>query len=203
MKLFWSPNTRAVRGLWMLEETGAPYELVEIDIQSPESKANPALRAASPLGKVPALEDGPVRIWDSGAICGYLADQYPVHRLAPPIGDPQRGAYLMWLMFTNSVIEPAIVEKTAASAPAPTRNGWGSWESMLGLLRNAVTPGPWVLGERFSAADVLIGTSVIFMRHFSLMDEEPALDAYALRCAARPAYQRTMAIESGEGRRAG
>lgn len=196
MKVFWSPKTRSIRALWMLEETGARYELVKIDIRDAVSKANPSLRAASPMGKVPALEDGQVRIWDSGAICAYLADQYPSNHLAPPIGDPQRGDYLMWLMFTNSVIEPSMSEKFANLPSKPIQYGWGSWDQMLVTLRHGLEQGPWILGQRFSAADVLLGMSCQFLQQFKMIGDEPILVAYVSRCAARPAFQRAMAIEA-------
>jgi glutathione S-transferase len=196
MKLFWSPKTRSLRVVWMLEEAGIPYDRVKIDIRDDASKANPELRAASPMGKVPAIQDGPVRIWDSGAICAYLADQYPANKLAPAIGDPQRGAYLMWLMFTNSVIEPSMAEKFAKLPSNPISFGWGSWDQMLVTLRSGLERGPWILGERFSAADVLLGMACIFLRQFKMIGEEPILDAYAARCSARAALQRALAIEA-------
>jgi len=196
MKLYWAPKTRSMRLVWMMEELGQPYERVKIDIGDEASKANPAFRTASPMGKVPALEDGAVRVWDSGAICAYLADQYPAKELAPPVGDPQRAEYLMWLMYTNSVIEPAMAEKFANLKPNPSAYGWGSWEQMLLVLRKGVEKGPWVLGQRFTAADVLLGMSCIYMRQFKLLGVEPILDAYAARCMERPALQRAMAIEA-------
>lgn len=195
MKLYWCPQTRARRAVWLLEEAGVPYERVHIDIRDPESKTNPAFRAASPMGKVPALEDGPTRLWDSGAICAYVADQYPANGLAPPIGHPQRGAYLQWLMFTNACIEPAMGEKVGGVPANPTRNGWGSWDLMLGTLRNGLERGPWILGERFSAADILLGSSCYFMRLFKMVEDEPVLFSYADRCMARPAFQRAEALE--------
>jgi len=196
MQLFWSPKTRSIRAVWMLEELGVPYDRVKIDIHDPVSKSNETLRLASPMGKVPALEDGDVHIWDSGAICGYLADQYPQKKLAPPIGDSQRASYLMWLMFTNSVIEPAMAEKFAKLAPNPTQYGWGSWDQMLTLLRNGLARGPWILGDRFTAADVLLGMSCQYLQQFKLIDNEPVLSAYVTRCADRPAYKRAMEIEA-------
>lgn len=196
MQLFWSPKTRSIRAVWMLEELGVSYDRVKIDIRDPVSKSNETLRLASPMGKVPALEDGDVHIWDSGAICGYLADQYPQKNLAPPIGDPQRASYLMWLMFTNSVIEPAMAEKFAKLPPNPTQYGWGSWDQMLTLLRNGLARGPWILGERFTAADVLLGMSCHYLQQFKLIDDEPVLTAYVTRCADRPAYKRAMEIEA-------
>jgi glutathione S-transferase len=196
MKLYWCPQTRAMRAAWMMEELGVPYERVRIDIRNPQSREDPAFRAASPMGKVPALEDGSVRIWDSGAICAYLADQYPKAQLAPPIGHPDRGAYLMWLMYTNSVVEPAMGEKAAKLPPNTAQYGWGSFEQMLQTLRTGIERGPWILGERFCAADVLLGMSCYFMRAFKMITDEPILFAYADRCAARPAFQRALALES-------
>jgi glutathione S-transferase len=198
MKLHWCPKTRSLRILWLLEETGLPYERVKTDIRDPKSKNDPAFRAISPMGKVPAFEDGATRLWDSGAISAYVADQYPQAKLAPPIGDPNRGAYLQWLMFTNSVIEPAMGERSANMPANPSGYGWGGWEQMLGVFRKAVENGPWVLGERFSAADVLLGMSAYYLRQFGMVTDEPILFAYADRCAARPGFQRALGIESGE-----
>ena len=195
MKLYWCPQTRAMRVVWLLEEAGVPYERVHIDIRDPQSRTNQDFRAASPMGKVPALEDGPTRLCDSGAICAYIADQYPQSGLAPPIGHPQRGMYLQWLMFTNAMLEPAMGEKVDGVAAKPSRNGWGSWDLMLGTLRNGLERGPWILGDRFSAADVLLGSSCRFMRLFKMVEDEPVLFAYADRCTARPAFKRAEALE--------
>jgi len=196
MKLYWAPKTRSLRLVWMMEEIGMPYERTRIDIRNDDSRANAEFRSASPMGKVPALIDGSVRMWDSGAMCAYLADQYPANKLAPPIGDPLRAEYLMWLMYTNSVIEPAMAEKFANLKPNASAYGWGSWDQMLAVLRKGVDRGPWVLGQRFTAADVLLGMSCMYMRQFKLLDVEPILDAYANRCMQRPALQRAMTIEA-------
>ena len=195
MKLYWCPKTRAIRALWMLEELGVPYERVLVDIRNPAAKADQAFRAVSPMGKVPALEDGAARLWDSGAICAYLADQYPKAGLAPSIGSADRAAYLQWLLYTNSVIEPAMGEKFSNAPASAAAHGWGSFELMLGVLREALPRDPWILGERFSAADVLLGTACRFMRQFKILDNEPVLSGYADRCMARPALQRAMALE--------
>src|SRR5580698_11617826 len=169
MKLYWCPKTRAVRALWMLEEAGVPFELVRIDIRDETAKSDPAFREASPLGKVPALVDGAVQINDSGAICAYVADQYPKARLAPAIGDPNRGAYLQWLMFTNSNIEPAMMEKFSKIPPSRSAHGWGDYDSMLATLRAGLQKGPWILGERFCAADVMLGSAVYFLSMFKIL----------------------------------
>jgi len=193
MKLYWCERTRAVRAVWMMEELGVPYERVRIDIRDEKSRANPAFRAASPMGKVPALEDGTVRIWDSGAICAYLADQYPAAKLAPAIGSPERGAYLMWLMYTNSVIEPAMGEKFGGLKPNTVSYGWGSWDQMLATLRTAVERGPWILGERFSAVDVYVGSQIQYAIMTKALEPTGVFKEYADRIAARPALQRVLA----------
>jgi glutathione S-transferase len=195
IKLYWCQNTRAMRAVWLLEEAGVPYERVHIDIRDAQAKADPEFRAASPLGKVPALADGAVRINDSGAICAYIADAYPQAGLAPPIGDPQRGAYLQWLMFTNSNIEPAMMEKFSALTPNRAAHGWGDYVSMLATLREGLQTGPWILGERFCAADVMLGSAVYFLDMFKILSDEPVLKAYLERCMARPAAQRAFTAQ--------
>ncbi len=172
MKVYWCPNTRAVRALWMLEELGQPYERVLVDIRNAEARNDPALRAVSPMGKVPALEDGATRLWDSGAICAYLADQYSEAGLAP-----------------------AMAEHFSKAQVSAVAHGWGSFELMLQVLRAGLGRGPWILGARFCAADVLLGMSCHFMRQFGALQDEPVLFAYADRCAARPALQRALALE--------
>ena len=195
IKLYWAPRTRAIRAMWMLEEAGVAYERVQINLTDESSRANPDFRRASPLGKVPAIEDGPVRLNDSGAICLYIADAYPQMQLAPAIGHPDRGAYLQWVLFTNTSIEPAMIEKMAKIAPNQRAHGWGSFDSMMSTLRAGLERGPWILGERFSAADVLIGSALFFLTVFKLIDPEPLLDGYVARCFARPAAQRAKAAE--------
>ena len=196
MRLYWCAQTRAFRIAWLLEEAGVSYERVKINIRDPDATADPKFRAASPMGKVPALEDGAVRLWDSGAICAYVADQYPQNALAPPIGDADRGAYLQWLMFTNSVMEPAMGEKFGGLPANSSRNGWGSWAQMLQTLRTGLTEGPWILGSQFSAADVMLGSGCHFLRLFNMVSDEPLLFAYADRCAARPAFRRAQGFEA-------
>ncbi len=195
MKLFWCPQTRAFRALWMVEELGRDYERVLIDIRDQKVRANREFRSASPMGKVPALIDGYVRIWDSGAICVYLADRYPDAGLGVAIEDPARGAFLMWAMFTNSVIEPAMVERFSGRDPNPAQHGFGSFDLMVETLADGLKEGPWILGERFTAPDVLLGSSIHFMEKFGLLSDVPVLSAYLKRCCERPAFQRALKME--------
>jgi glutathione S-transferase len=196
MKLYWCKNTRAFRIAWLLEESGLEYERVVLDLRNESSKNDPAFRAVSPMGKVPAIEDGPARLSDSGAICIYVADQYPQTRLGPPVGHADRGRFLQWVTYTNSVIEPAMLEKVAKLESKPTSYGWGSFELMLNALRSELAKGEWILGDRFSAADVLLGTASFFLKQFGLMGDDPVFGPYVERCMARPAFRRAKAFDA-------
>lgn len=190
-----SPNARRPR-LWLLEETGVPYELVRIDIHDPSQPRDPEFAQASPMGKAPALADGVARLADSAALCMYVADRYPQTNLAPPIGDPLRARYLWWMVFTPGVIEPAMSGKFSGAAANRLRSGGGDFELMIETLAKGVTPGPWLLNERFSAADIMCGSFVVFMQQFGMLPGSDALENYAARRLARPAYQRALEIDA-------
>jgi glutathione S-transferase len=196
MKLYWAPRTRSLRALWMLEEAGAPYERVRIDLSADEQKT-PDFRAINPMAKVPALTDGLVAVAESGAICAYVAEAHPKAGLAPPLGDPARGRYLQWLFFSPGCIEPALLTKTA-NIPVDSRMAsFGDFDRVFDVLEAAVAKGPWLLGERFSAADVMIGLDLHFgIDIFKLVPTRPVLRSYVDRCLARPALQRAKAIEA-------
>jgi glutathione S-transferase len=196
IRLYWCPRTRASRALWLLEELGQPFEIIEIDIRDPEARADESFRKASPMGKVPAINDGDIAMADSAAIGIYLADRYPQAGLAPAIDHSDRGKYLYWMTYTPGVIEPAMSEKVGGVEPNPQQSGWGSFDLMIDTLASCLDRGPYLLGEKFSAADVLVGSSVLFMRMFEMLPTNSALEAYADRCFARPAYGRAMARES-------
>lgn len=196
MKLFWCPRTRSLRALWLLEELGVPYERVFIDIRDPGLTRDPEFKLASPMGKVPALADGKVRLADSAAIGLYVADRYPAAKLAPAIDDPMRGAYLWWMIYTPGVIEPAMAEKFSGIAPNRLSHGWGDFELMIETLENGVKDGPWLLGDKFSAADVLVGSSAYFMKQFGMLPQSKPIEAYIDRCLKRPAYERALVIDA-------
>jgi glutathione S-transferase len=194
MKLYWSPQTRSTRALWMLEEAGLDYERERVDIQNPDRENSAEFLDASPMGKVPALVDGAVRMSESAAICLYIADRYAAGTLAPAIDDPARGKFLYWLMYTPAVIEPSMSEKFHGVETNRYRSGWGDFDLMLETLEGGIAGKDWVLGEHFSAADVMLGSSVVFMRLFGMLPDSAVLGAYADRCLARPAYQRALAL---------
>lgn len=191
--LYWCPNTRASRIMWLMEESGLDYETKHIDIRDAEARKDPGFLAASPMGKVPAIADGAVTVADSAAIGLYIADRYPETGLAPAADDPARGRYLFWMTYTPGSIEPAMAEKFNGTEPNRASSGWGDFGLMIETLEKGLGDGPWLLGETFSAADVLVGSSVYFMKQFDMLTGNAALDAYAERCLARPAYQKALA----------
>jgi glutathione S-transferase len=194
VKLYWSPQTRSTRALWMLEEAGVDYARELVDIQNPDRRNTAEFLAASPMGKVPALVDGEASMSESAAICLYVADRYAAGTLAPAIDDPRRGKFLYWLMYTPAVIEPAMSEKFNGVETNRYRSGWGDFELMLETLERGIEGNSWILGETFTAADVMLGSSVVFMRKFDMLPDSIALGAYADRCLARPACQRATEL---------
>lgn len=198
LTLYWCPQTRAARAVWMLEELGVHYERVLINIRDEESQNNPEFRSISPMGKVPALRHGTVGITDSTAICAYLADEFSEAGLAPPIVHPDRGPYLQWLLFSGIYIEPGMLEGFGALQPNKASYGFGDWPSVLDVLEQGVTGTTWLVGNKFSAADVMVGSSANFLRMFGLLNigDRPVIDAYIDRCLERPAFQRALQIDA-------
>ncbi len=196
MKLYWCEQTRAFRIVWMLEEIGQPYERIHVDIRTGDNKDDPGFRAASPMGKVPAISDGEVKLWDSGAICLYLADKHPDAGLTVPADDPKRYEFIQWLMYTNAVIEPAMVEKFMSVPPKKESYGHGSFQLMMSVLEGALSNRTWIMGDRFTAADVLIGSSVHVIEKFGIMPTNTVLQGYAARCRVRTALQTALALDN-------
>ena len=196
MTLYWAPRTRSLRALWVLEEAGAPYQRVRLDLSAGAQKSA-EFRAINPMAKVPALTDGTVAIAESGAICAYVAEAHPGGGLAPPVGDPARASYLRWLFFSPGCVEQAFLVKSANVSVRQEAAGFGDFDRVFDVLEAAVATGPWLLGERFSAADVMIGLDLHFgIDIFKLVPSRPVLRAYVDRCLARPALQRAKAIEA-------
>jgi glutathione S-transferase len=197
MKLYWSPRSRSFTALWLMEETGQPYECVLTDISTGAQRA-PEYLAINPMGKVPALQDGEATLAEAAAICAYVAERYPEAKLAPAVGDPLRAKYLYWLFFAPSCIEPAIVQLATKIEMNPVAAGWGDAQRVVDVLDAALQKGPWLLGENFSAADIAIGSGLNFgVRLFKMIPSRPSFDAYIARCMARPAFQRAEKIAAG------
>ena len=197
IQLYWSPRSRSFSGIWLMEETGLPYERVLTDITTGAQKA-PEFLKINPMGKVPALKDGDAALGEAAAICAYIADRYPETKLAPAPSDPNRARYLQWLFFSPSCIEPALIQIfTKLEVPTSTA-AWGSATQVFDVLDAALEKGPWILGDQFSAADIVIGSGLNFaVRLFKMVPSRPSFDAYIERCAARPAFQRAEKIAAG------
>lgn len=188
---------------WMLEEVGAPYDLKVLDGKAVENR-EPAYLAINPMGKVPALRHGDVVITEAAAICAYLADAFPEARLAPPIGDPRRGPYLRWLFFGPSCIEPATIDRMLKRPSAPRGAlGWGDYDTVMKVVADAVRTGPYLVGEQFTAADVVIGSGLRWGMAAKAIEERPEFRAYLARLEPRPALQRAVARDAALMKAAG
>jgi glutathione S-transferase len=194
--LYHSPNTRSSGTLLLLEELGADYDLHVLNMKAGEQR-QPAYLAINPMGKVPALRHGDALITEQPAIFLYLADLYPEAGLAPPIGDPLRGPYLRWMVFYGSCFEPAVLDRSQKREPGPMASSpYGDFDTTLKTLVDALTPGPYLLGDRFCAADVLWGTALTWITGFKLVPALPPIMAYLERVNARPAVARATAKDA-------
>ena len=194
--LFHSPNTRSSGTLILLEELGADYRLHVLDMKS-GAQRQPEYLAINPMGKVPALRHGDALITEQAAIFLYLADLYPEAGLAPPIGDPLRGPYLRWMVFYGSCFEPALIDRAQKREPAPpAMSPYGDYDTMLKTLTDQLSGGPYLLGEKFTAADVLWGTALNWTTKFKLVPELPVIKSYVDRMGARPSVTRANARDA-------
>jgi glutathione S-transferase len=181
---------------WMLEELGEPYDLHLLNLAKGEQR-EPAYLAVNPMGKVPALKHGDAVVTEAAAICTYLADEFPGAKLNVPIGDPQRGVYLKWLFFSPSCIEPAATDRAFPRKEDPRRGtlGYGDFETVMNVVANAVEPGPYLMGEQFTAADVVVGSMLRWGMMFDLLPKRSEFIAYVGRLEQRPALQRAVAAD--------
>src|SRR5262249_3938739 len=159
MKLYFWPKSRAFRILWMLEEIGATCDLVPVNLRA-GAQGTPQYRAINPMMKVPTLVDGKAVVSESGAILLYLAEKYPAAKLAPGPGEAQRGRFLQLLFFVGNCLEPAMAARFAGATPHPFSFGWGDLDRVVQYLEGVLKPGPYVLGQHFSAADILLGSTL-------------------------------------------
>ncbi len=151
----------------------------------------PAYLAINPMGKVPAIKHGEAVVTEQVAIFIYLADLFPEAGLAPPLSDPMRGPYLRWLVYYAACFEPAVVDRAMKREPEPiAMEPYGDYDTMLSTLVGQLKKGPYLLGERFSAADILWGSGLTWTTMFKLVPELPEIKAYIERHSARPALAR-------------
>jgi glutathione S-transferase len=184
MKLYYNPKSRAVIAKWMLDECGVNYEIVPIDFEKREHKT-PEFLKINPAGKLPALVDGESKIFETAAICLYLGDRFPEANLAPKIAAPERGRYLSLVVYATSQLEPAMGDKFFGIDPKPQR-GWSDFETVKDVIESELRGGPYLFGDWFTAADVMIGSMFIYQRILGGPSERPKLEAYVDRLQARP-----------------
>jgi len=196
LTLFHSPNSRSAGVRILLEELGAQYTLQALNMKKGEQRGA-AYLAINPMGKVPALLHGDALVTEQVAVYIYLADLYPQAGLAPAIGDPLRGPYLRWVAYYGSCFEPAIMDRAEKKAPsAPASSPYGDFDTMLKTITDQLDKGPYILGEKFTAADILWGTALGWITKFQLIPATPVVQAYVERIAARPSVARVAELDS-------
>jgi len=190
---YYNPMSRARTIHWMLEEVGAPYRIEIINLQKNEQK-QPAYLAINPMGKLPAITHRGVVITETAAILTYLADAFPAAKLAPRLDEPARGTYLRWMFFGAGCVDPGMMDKML-ERPVPEKTvaiGYGRVEDVIDTMEKAITPGPYILGQDFSAVDLYICAQLGFGLMVKTIEPRPAFQAYLQRCSQRPAYKRYM-----------
>jgi glutathione S-transferase len=198
----YAPRTRSFRTLWFLEELGRPYKIELVDYAKGAHKSAAFLKI-NPMGKVPVVIDQGVPIAETGAIFVQLADKYAPDELAPLIKDPRRPDFLRWLFFAAGVMEPAFCEKFFKWEVPAHRVAWGSFASMEKTVVDGIAAGsPWLTGEQFTAADVLVGSNLHFGMLSNLFPGDGPIADFVARCAERPALKRALRIEEGYTARA-
>lgn len=190
------PQSRGRIVRWMLEEVGQPYrtEVLEYDT----SMKAPTYLAVNPMGKVPALRHGDAVVTEAAAICAYLADAFPAAGLAPLPGDRLRGPYYRWLFFTAGPLEAAASNHALGFVVPEGRErmmGYGTYTHAVDALEGAVSQGDYLVGNRFTAADVYVGSHIGFGMQFGTIEKRPAFEGYVARLSARPAFQRAHKID--------
>lgn len=194
--LYYSPQSRATGARVLLEELGAPYDLHVLNLKAEEQR-QPAYLAVNPLGKVPAIKHGDALVTEQIAITIYLADLFPEAGLTPSLDDSMRGPYLRWIAYYGASFEPALIDKFMKHEPAPvTQSPYADFESMLGALETQISKGPYLLGERMTAADILWGIAFSWTMMFGLVPKKDVFVRYAERITSRPAFQRITAADA-------
>jgi glutathione S-transferase len=192
--LYFAPRTRSVRVRWLLEELGVPYALRRVTFNVPTRTFD----QDTPLGKLPVIEDGGVTICESGAIVEYLVERHGNGRLAPPIGSPLRGPYLQWIHFAEAtafapvgvIVWHTLYQQDADAVPQAIAGARTRAHSALAFIERALAGKDYLLGADFSAADVMMGFTLIAARVLGVLDDSyPNIAGYLARLEARPAFQ--------------
>lgn len=196
LTLYYAPQSRSLGVLALLEELAADYALQVLDLKTGEQRQS-AYLAINPMGKVPAIMHQGVLVTEQPAIYQYLAELYPEAGVSPAVGTPLRGAYLRWLAFYGSSFEPALVDKALQRPPAaPSMAPYGDYDTTIATLVDQLDRGPYLLGDSFTAADMLWGLALAWTVSFKMVPDTPTIRAYVDRISARPSVQRARAKEA-------
>jgi glutathione S-transferase len=185
--LFHLPNSRSTGALLLLKELNADYKLHVLNVKINEQRGAEYL-AINPMGKVPAIKHGDELITEQVAIFLYLADLYPEANLAPKIGDPLRGSYLRWMVYSGTCFEPAIVDRVSKREPlSPLVSPYSDFDTMLNILTERLSQGDYFLGDKFTALDVLWGRAFTYVTILEIVPLLPVIKTYLDRINARSA----------------
>lgn len=191
IQFYYNPMSRARIAHWALEESGLPYEMNVLDFDKAEHK-KPEFLKLNPMGKVPAIVHRDHVVTEAAAILAYLADIAPEKKLAPGLQDPDRATYLRWLFFMATNWEASVLDKSFPRTQElrPSMLGYGSYADVAHAVETAIEPGPYILGERFTMADLLIGAHLEYSLMMKWIEPRPTFLAFVERCQARPAAKR-------------
>lgn len=191
-----NPQSRGRMVRWMLEELGQPYRTELLDYAT--TMKAPAYRAINPMAKVPALKHGDAIVTETAAICTYLADAFPAAGLAPPPGSKLRASFYRWLFFAAGPLEAAASNKAMGFVVPPERErmmGYGNYGLVMDTAERAVSQSDYLVGNKFSAADIYVGSQIGFGMQFGMFEKRPAFEAYWARLMARPAWSRASKLD--------
>ncbi|HKD47259.1 MAG TPA: glutathione S-transferase family protein [Rhizomicrobium sp.] len=195
--LFHAPRSRSSRFIFLLEELAAPYEIKTVNIRRGDGSGMRDEANPHPHGKAPAILDDGVLVFESSAIALYLTDKFPKAGIGPVVGDPLRGPYVSWLAYYAGVMEPAWVSQFLKQEVPRGTAGWVNTSEVMEFVNAALAKGPYLLGERFSAVDILAGTTFALFMGSPLLAKTDILEAYVKRVLDRPAYARAQKREQG------
>lgn len=190
-----APRSRSSNTLWLMEETGSPYRVRRVDIRRMDGSGRLDPQNPHPHGKVPALLDGDVTIFEQSAIALYVADRFPQAKLGPTVGEPGRGLFVTMLAYYSGVVEPAVTSKFLGQPVPRGSAGWVELAEVTAFLNGALTSRPFIAGDAFTSADILYaGVFGYFVDTPFMADlERGAINAYITRCHARQARARAIA----------
>jgi glutathione S-transferase len=192
IKLYHKPTTRSQIVVWLLEEIGVPYELEFTDTRSGVTKS-PGFLSINPMGKLPALEDGDVKMSETGAICLYLSDKYGAGKVAPTIEDPERAKFVWWMFYVAGCVEPAIAQIAFEFDTPPRQTGWGKPSDVWMVVSEALAKGPYLVGNRFTTADIYLGSRLRLLLRKNLLSGRHDYLTYVNRLDERENWKRAAA----------